>query len=309
MNVIEINALTRPAWVDTLLGESRSLDESFLEDNFVVRVVESDQLGYIQVLVPGAGDLDSRAFQQCVIQVYGVIRKRLAQRDTCHPLRFWNFIPGIHDAAHEGQDRYEVFNAGRFEAFSKWHGTRHFESEMVAASGVGHRGHDLVVQVLAAKQAGRGVENPRQRPAYRYSKRYGPMPPCFARATLAACQVGDPNRRMMIVAGTASIIGEDSCHHGQLVRQFEETCKNLVSLTGASLTGAPVAEKGKLPDPLSLFQELRVYLRDDEDREELLALLVERFSRLEHLELMSADLCRSDLLVEIESMVNLGWAG
>src|SRR5207245_413528 len=52
-----------------------------------------------------------------------------------------------------------------------------------AASGVGHGGEDLVLHALAVAEAGQAVDNPNQVPAYHYSTRYGPVPPCFAQAT------------------------------------------------------------------------------------------------------------------------------
>ena len=43
---------------------------------------------------------------------------------------------------------------------------------------------DLMIDALSAASPGIAVENPRQIPSYRYARRYGPRPPCFARATL-----------------------------------------------------------------------------------------------------------------------------
>lgn len=298
LDVVEVHSLARPAWVDSLLGESAESLDVLSEDGLIVQARTGGGLCHLQVVVPDAVEADSRAFERRVRQVYGVIRTQLAWRKARYPLRFWNFVPDIHGVGHDGMDRYEVFNAGRFEALTDWHGTRCFGPQMVAASGVGHRGRDFVVQVLAAEQPGRGVENPRQRAAYRYSRRYGPMPPCFARATVAPSPDGEPDRCLMIVAGTASIVGEDTCHRGRLEGQLGETCENLASLVG--VLGAPGIERR---EPLSHFRELRVYLVDDASRDTLLELLTDHFPRLERLELMPADLCRRDLLVEIEGTV------
>lgn len=305
MNVVEVDAITKPAWVDALLGDNATRAELFSVDGLEGQITDAGKLCHLQLVVPDAVALDSRQLQQRVVQVYDAVRTHLTQRGTCHPLRFWNYIPDIHGVGHDGMGHYEVFNAGRFEAFSDWYGTRQFGSRMVAASGVGHRGRDFVVQVLAAEHPGRGVENPRQRPAYRYSHRYGPMPPCFARATLAPNLNGDPDRRLMIVAGTASIVGEDSFHRDHLAHQLRETCKNLASLIGTLGPGKGQPQDPLSQDPLSCFRELRVYLVDSESRGKLIELLAGHFPRLERLELMPADLCRQSLLVEIESMVEV----
>ena len=59
-------------------------------------------------------------------------------------------------------------------------------------------------------------------PSYRYSRRFGPRPPCFARATvLHLGAAGDAP--LVLVGGTASIRGEDSVHVGNVRGQVLET--------------------------------------------------------------------------------------
>ena len=72
------------------------------------------------------------------------------------PVRFWNYLPAIHQPMDVRRDRYMVFNAGRFKALSDWL-ERPGESagRLPAASGVGHDGEDLVIHCLALAQAGR----------------------------------------------------------------------------------------------------------------------------------------------------------
>lgn len=298
LQVAQVDAFAVPAWVRRVLGDRAVTADPFVREGLRVRVTESERLTFVQVVLPDALDLDTREFERRVVEVYAVLRDRLERRRACRPLRFWNYIPGIHGPAHDGMDRYEVFNTGRFAAFSDWYRTTRFGPRMIAASGVGHRAPDFVVQALAGELAGRGLENPRQRAAYRYSKRYGPLPPCFARATVVddpACAV--LGRRLLIVAGTASVVGEDSVHQGDPERQLAETCVNLESLIAAADPGCG--------EPLSLFRELRVYVVDDASQASLVDRIAARFPSLDRLELMPADLCRADLLVEVEGVVGL----
>ena len=76
------------------------------------------------------------------------------------------------------------------------------------------------------------LENPRQVPAYRYSRRYGLRPPCFARATKF--------ESTLFIGGTASIIGEDSRHAAAIVAQTEETLSNLRALIAAATGFHPI---------------------------------------------------------------------
>lgn len=296
--VARVDAFSAPAWVRNLLGDGATAAERIVHEGLRVDVADGGRLAFVQVVLPDALGLDTRSFERRVFQVYGVLREQLERRRACFPLRFWNYIPGIHGPAHDGMDRYQVFNAGRFAAFSEWYRTKSFGPRMIAASGVGHRAPDFVVQALAGERPGKGLENPRQRAAYRYSKRYGPLPPCFARATVVDDPAGDGLGRRMIVAGTASVVAEDSVHQGDLEKQLAETCTNLECLIAA-------ADPGDDRRLLSRFRELRAYVVDEASQAPLVSGIASRFPSLERLELMPADLCRADLLVEIEGVAGL----
>ena len=69
------------------------------------------------------------------------------------------------------------------------------------------------------------MANPRQIAPYRYSKRFGPLPPCFARATVLPAEAG--TARKILVGGTASIRGEESIYLDDIRLQTSETFHNL----------------------------------------------------------------------------------
>jgi chorismate lyase/3-hydroxybenzoate synthase len=191
-----------------------------------------------------------------------------------------------------GMNRYMVFNAGRHDAMKEWlDGTSRFEQRVPTATGVGHRGRDLRIYCLAAGSPGEPIENPRQRPAYRYSERYGPLPPCFARAMLLDLD----DTPTLLVGGTASVKGESTVHVGSVYEQLEETFGNLASLISRA------AEEGAENSPRE-FVELRVYYVDPADADGIAARVSTRFPNLSRLEMVRADICRADLLVEIEGV-------
>jgi chorismate lyase/3-hydroxybenzoate synthase len=259
-------------------------DSDLLPPAWVDGLCHGDRNGYrlASVRIADARGLGREAFQEATARAYGRIRSELIARGAVHPVRLWNHIPGIHEPMGDGLDRYMVFNAGRYEALSEWFGgDQAFDTRVASASGVGHRGRDLVIHCLASDRPGRAVDNPRQTAPYRYSHKYGPLPPCFARATL----VEDGGQPLVLVGGTASIVGEESVHLGDLTRQTEETLVNLAALA-----------------PLAGYRELRVYYPDPERLDELRDLLDGAFPRAERIEWVRADLCRSELLVEIEGI-------
>jgi hypothetical protein len=282
-------ALAPPRWVREIfaLAPARSAP--------AVSVAKSERGSFISVRVPAAIRLGSEAFERAATSAYGTIRQQLK---GLHPVRFWNHIPAIHAVMDAERDRYMVFNAGRFGAFENWYGSRRaFSSEVATASGVGHAGEDLVIHCLAVGQPGAAVENPRQIASYRYSRRYGPVPPCFARAT--TIRLPGDERRLLLVGGTASIRGEDSVHLRRLDRQIEETFENLSALVTACRS------EDQREQALSRYRYLRVYYRRREDLEEIRQTVAQCFNSLLHVDFIQAELCRQELLVEIEGVAEL----
>ena len=282
-----------PAWVSDLL--ERSGAKGAHTDAPDVRVVESPAFTLLTVHKSGAAMLDPQAFEACTRDAYTAIAGRLRDCAARHPVRFWNYIPEIHRPCGDRLDRYMCFNAGRFAACSEWlGGPDTFDRLLATGSGVGHHGQDLVIHALAAAVPGTAVENPRQIPAYRYSRRFGPRPPCFARATVV--RAGDGRGPLVLVGGTASIRGEESVHVSDLCAQTQETFENLASL---------VRSAGDADAGLAAFRELRVYHFRDADRPAIAALVEEAFPSLDRVEYLRADLCRPELAVEIEGVAEL----
>jgi len=244
---------------------------------------------------------DPQRLSQQVIDAYEQVRQALCESPHQHIVRMWNHIPGIHDPLNPGQDRYMLFNAGRFAAMRMWFGAAEEIRRCVpAASGVGHDGDDLVIHALAMATPGVAVENPDQVPAYHYSPRYGPVPPCFARAT----RVMSPMSTLFI-SGTAAITGEESRFGADLEKQFELTLRNLSIVIAKARDDDHQIESPPRPSPLETLQHIRIYVPPGVDQQAVDRLARSAFVESTSIEWVSAELCRSDLLVEIEGVARL----
>src|SRR5206468_218998 len=126
---------------------------------------------------------------------------------------------------------------------------------------------------------------------------------CFARGTL----LGESDDPILIVGGTASIVGEESLHIGQLAQQASESFRNLASLVAAAagVEVAPDAGAAELEPLLSRFRELRIYYPRAEDEPTIAALARASFPACCRIEFAQASLCRSELLIEIEGLATL----
>jgi enamine deaminase RidA (YjgF/YER057c/UK114 family) len=290
-----------PAWVADVLGLRH--DASAVEaagDGLRLQVARGNGLALVTARVPDALASDAATFQQQVVGAYAAIRDALEQGDAPHAVRSWNYVPGINDRMPDGRDRYMVFNAGRFEAFCDWYGgPQAFDRQVPTASGVGHPGEDLVIHCLAAERPGLAIANPRQVQPFHYSQRFGPLPPCFARATLVRSPAP-----LLLVGGTASIRGEDSLHVLDFAGQMGETLANLAAMVHAATGRAGSFRAGDLA-PLRRYRELRVYLPDANRARAVTDMIANLFPSVRHIEMLHADLCRPELLVEIEGIAEL----
>jgi chorismate lyase / 3-hydroxybenzoate synthase len=265
-----------------------------------------DRWRLVSTTIGDCTTLDAPALERAVADGYAVLAEAL-RASGHHPVRFWNFVPGIHADMGGGRDRYMVFNAGRYAAFEQWFGQAAlFTRTVPTASAVGIAGGALTIYALGADGPGLPCENPRQVPAYRYSARYGPLPPCFARGTIVRGLEG--TAASLLVGGTASIVGEDSQHDRDARQQALETFENLAELVAAArrqIAGDGSAGASAPRAAFDAFTELRVYIVRDADAPLLREMVLERFGRTARIEFAQADLCRRELLVEIEGLATL----
>jgi hypothetical protein len=285
-----------PGWVAPLLGSTVVRRLLQVGDRAFIEITRGADFALISSRATGARSLPADEFREISADAYRHIAQALRDLEPsglAHPVRFWNHIPGILEPIDRMQNRYMAFNAGRFAAFATWYGDiEAFDARLATASGTGWDGQDLLIHCLVTRDAGRPVANPRQIPPHRYSRRYGPLPPCFARATL----LRQPRR--LLVGGTASVVGEDSLHAHSLIAQFEESLVNLGAIVAACTRDAPATA-------LRRFTDLRVYHPHAPDRQVLSALCEARFPAARQIEFVQADLCRQELLVEIEGLATM----
>ena len=222
--------------------------------------------------------------------IYGRLLRGVAHAGYPHILRIWNYVPHIHEAS-AGIDRYMLFCKGRAEAFAAHYG-HEFSHRLSAASAVGCPGDALVVHMLASREPGCPIENPRQIAAHRYPERYGPKSPSFARGTVS----GPSWAGTVFVSGTASIVGHESLFPGDPARQTEETMRNIEAVLdegGVPGRGGPLGER---------LESLRVYVRFPEQQEVIRAAVLATTGRAVPTAWLQAEVCREELLVEIEAI-------
>jgi len=204
--------------------------------------------------------------------------------------RIWNYVPQI-NASTRGMENYRLFCRGRSLAFEGKYGAG-FQRLLPAASAVGMAAGSLAVGFLAGRAVPEHFENPRQTPAFEYPAKYGPRPPSFSRATAVATG----QERRVFISGTAAIRGHDSVVDSELDGQLGCTLENLALIGQASGVGPDLGKAG------GWLRAFRVFLRDPAAlRLAQSTLNRDLFQAGDNVSYMQADICRSELLVEIEA--------
>ncbi|MFO7622669.1 MAG: hypothetical protein R6W81_15620 [Bacteroidales bacterium] len=217
-------------------------------------------------------------------------------------VRQWNYIGNILSVREKFQN-YQIFNEVRSEYYHTYRTVHGFP----AATGVG-MGLGGVILDFCAVSTGESlklnpVSNPNQVNAYDYGQKVlkglpdrgktVKHPPQFERALL----VSNNRFSTLYISGTASIIGQQTIGKNDVAEQTLVTIENIRKLTDverlSQIIGEPDLYSGK-------FILLRVYIKRQEDFGIVKEICNDHFPDVPAV-FIEADICRDDLLTEIEA--------
>ncbi|UOZ06993.1 FkbO/Hyg5 family chorismatase [Amycolatopsis sp. WQ 127309] len=234
---------------------------------------------------------EARGYTDAIATAY-LTALDLARSHGYHRMfRVWNYLHRINGRNAEGLEIYRDFCLGRAIAFDR---AGLGAGDLPAATGVGSLGGGIAFCFLATRSGhSLNIENTRQVPAYRYPRRYGPRPPGFARATWLS------DSGHIYVSGTASIVGHRTVHPGRVDRQCREALANIAHVIGAENLAAHGLTDGRTPRDL---RNVKVYVREHADLAQVREICAEALAPDCAVAYFTTDICRSDLLVEIEGI-------
>lgn len=217
-------------------------------------------------------------------------------------IRQWNFIGNILEFNYENQN-YQVFNKVRSDNYLK-HRTVH---SYPAATGVGMKFGGVFLDFFAVKAESNlkliAIDNPDQIRPYDYSQKVLKgkptdgeklnQPPQFERAVYLI----NNRNSSLFVSGTASIIGQDTIGIDNIEKQTVITIENIGKLADSERIGHLTSNKDFCSAKPIL---LRVYIKNQSDFAKVKSVCLEYFSDTP-IVFIEADICRDNLLVEIEA--------
>lgn len=227
------------------------------------------------------------------------------QMSLNHLVRQWNYIGNILTIK-KGFQNYQIFNEVRSDYYHRFRTIQGYP----AATGVGMKHGGVILDFFAVKSDGsiliKPIDNPNQVNSYNYGqqvlkgmtdKGISRNPPKFERALLLA----NSQYSTLYISGTASIIGQETIGKEDIEKQTIVTIENIKKLTDTERISQLMSSQVLYREKISL---LRVYIKRQNDFSIARQIISEHFPQIPAI-FIEADICRDDLLIEIEAEVKL----
>jgi enamine deaminase RidA (YjgF/YER057c/UK114 family) len=221
--------------------------------------------------------------------------------DFSNVIRQWNYVPDITGFVQKNDkklQKYQLFN----EIRQKYYSACNFDKGYPAATGIGTGYGNFCIDFIAFDTNKplviKSISNPKQSDAYKYSqeKLVGDKidgnikkAPLFERAKI----IKNEDFNVTFISGTASIIGEETIGINDIVLQTETTIDNISGLT-----------PGLIQQKNINYSYVRAYIKEEKDLDAVKSICDEKFPGVKTVYLKS-DICRNELLVEIETAISL----
>ena len=222
-------------------------------------------------------------------------------------VRQWNYVGEILSKETEEGSRlrqhYQMFNESRSDYYGKYRQRKDFP----AATGIGMLYQGVCIDSFAVSGDKNlkivPISNPDQSESYKYGqevlvgapnqKLKQNQPPQFERAKLIALN----KATRLIISGTASIIGQETIGVGDVEKQTHITIENILKLSTKENLIKHFPEIKSIP---TNYSYARVYVKHKTDISKVRNICVQYFGNAA-VTYVVADICRDDLLVEIEA--------
>lgn len=290
--------LTVEVWLD---DAARSIEYLLFEGIRYTRVTSNlgKSLWGIGITYPSAGSpLEDQVDFSFETTRRILMKEHMALSDI---VRQWNYIPdilGMREIEGKSLQNYQVFN----EIRQKHYSMDTFVEGYPSATGIGSKSGNFNLDFFAIESnpsiQKHGLSNPKQQDAYKYDQAYlvgdtlsgqSKKTPLFERAKLLKT-IDDT---LVFISGTASIIGQETIGHGDISRQTEVTINNMQALI-------PTNHGQNFQ-----YTYVRAYIKKTDDFEAVRSICDLSFPNVS-VAYLQADVCRDNLLVEIEGAAVVG---
>ena len=210
---------------------------------------------------------------------------KISNENGMRIVKIWHYLPELLKAYPDKKTNYSLLCESREEIYRNFYKN----SDYPAATVIGIEGNKILIYFLAAScETYEVIENERQVSSYNYPQNIFSEKPMFSRAVSFSFK--DNIQKKIMISGTASIKGYESVHESDVAKQLDEALKNYK--TFAKLESNP-------------SNICRVYLtKYQTENLSMVAKKLENFFGTSQYILLQGDICRSELLIEIEGVSN-----
>ena len=265
------------------------------------------------IFASGLGDSnDETNILQQSIAAFAQLSRILTEEEMefSNIMRQWNYIEQITGNFLQNNSisqHYQIFNDVR----SMFYQSADFKNGYPAATGIGMDCGGIIIDVIAARVEVEklvvALKSPVQLDAFSYSKEvlaendtmpnFSRTTPKFERAKI----LFTPESLLILISGTAAIIGQSSTSKLSVEQQTEMTIQNILRL----ISSENLLEHGIESAEDATITYLRVYVKHSKDMAQVKNICMKYFTLLPIVYVV-ADICRSELLVEIEGQAVSG---
>ena len=262
-------------------------------------------------LILSANCFSQTSFEKNTSQVFEHVNELLIKEgfEFSDVIRQWNYIENIFTITPKNGktiQNYQLLNDYRSVYYSK----AHFSNGFPAATGIGTRNGGFTLELIALKNGPKThivpITNPIQTNAHAYSKELladstttevmNKTTPKFERAKC----IHNYTEGLIFVSGTASILQERTVFENNITEQTTLVCKAIDALLSKENSAISSLEMSNNYSQRIL--NYRVYVKNKMDMQIVETICKNHFGNTPSI-ILEADICRENLLVEIELLV------
>lgn len=210
---------------------------------------------------------------------------KISDENNMSIVKIWHYIPQLLKTYNDKKTNYSLLCEAREIVYKNYYKDLSYP----AATVIGIEGNKILIYFLAAHcENYKVIENIRQVSSYNYPQNIFLEKPMFSRAVSfkTTCDYVEK----IIISGTASIRGYESIHAKNLIKQLDESLKNY---------------KTFLEIENNISNTCRVYLsKIQKDNYNIIINKLEEIFGSNKYVLLQGDICRKELLIEIEGILN-----
>jgi len=199
-------------------------------------------------------------------------------------IKIWHYIPDLLKVYRNKKTNYSLLCEARESIYKKYYKNLNYP----AATVIGTNSNNILVYFFSVRcNSYKSIENSRQVSSYNYPQNIFLEKPMFSRAV--SFKLSGDLKKQIIISGTASIRGYESVYTKDVLNQLNESILNYLTF---------------MPEGDTTSNVCRVYLAKSQSAN--VKFIVEALDKIigsENYVLLEGDICRKELLVEIEGII------